>query len=288
MGRFYALLLSAISLFSSGALASPADCARLYAREHKLSAYDTGESKQAHIQQLFSSGAKNFVGADAFARKVLALDLTEQREWLSAIGAVYRELPKKDPNPMAARHMGGRRLADRAFHSIQRADLRMKDLVQKEGPLQAFRRYIEEQAVTFGANYGAAEVEKVIGVAQAFLKKQMPRERNDPALILAGSFVNGKAQLGISDLDVSLRNLKENVPELEALLRAALPPPAGAMQALTVKAQSIPAGYYGQLSPVVLEVTRERVKVYFYPPGQALGADEIRAGIPNQYEFVAD
>ncbi|QDK44846.1 hypothetical protein DOM22_06555 [Bdellovibrio sp. ZAP7] len=219
----------------------------------------------------FSKGSKDFFIARHLAKKIQSETAEQQLEELKIIGQAYRQVPKKDPNPLAPWHIGGRRLLDYTLALVQRHDLKFAEghSAGKSGK-ELYQDFQLEQKQLFGTRYDAQDV---IRYAE-YLQSQLPAlqlTHSGPALtiILGGSFINGKAQLKTSDLDISV-----NQPALMKMKSAweqkfnALLKEKNPETNMTLEMHGEPAGFYGKINPVVFVITAEKITVQVFEPAQ--------------------
>ncbi len=219
----------------------------------------------------FSKGSKDFFLARTLAKKIQSETPAEQLEFLKAVGQIYRQIPKKDPNPLAAWHIGGRRLLDYVLALVQRHDLKFaKGHTNGKSGKELYQDFLLEQQQLFGTRYEAQDVNHYAEYLQSQLTP-LQAAQGGPALTitLGGSFINGKAQLMTSDLDISVNqpalmkmktaweqklngDLKEKYPEAN----------------MTLEMHSEPAEFYGKINPVVFVITADKIVLQVFEPAQ--------------------
>jgi hypothetical protein len=228
----------------------------------------------SHEEQLitdFSKGSKDFFLARNLAKKIQSKTADEQLEDLKTMGHAYRQVPKKDPNPLAAWHIGGRRLLDYSLALVQRHDVKFAEghAAGKSGK-ELYNAFLAEQKQLFGTRY---EAQDVIAYAE-YLQSQIPAlqaAQSGPAItiILGGSFINGKAQLKTSDLDISvsqpaLIKMKEAWEQkFNAVLKEKNPETN-----MTLEMHTEPAAFYGKINPVVFVITADKIMLQVFEPAQ--------------------
>jgi hypothetical protein len=250
-------------------------------------------SRRKDLVQHYAKGAKTFADVQHFAKNAAALPYAEKQTLLLDIGAVYREVPKKNPSPTAAWHIGGRRLLDYAQTIIARTDLFFKtENDQGTSGAVAYRKFLRQQQELFASNYTADEVFLVTQVLQKNLQALQPAGHIGPVykLLLAGSFINGKANLNKSDLDMTLsapQLMSEMLSwekQVNESLQAAL---GGAAVRMVLEAHSQPASFYGKINPVVIEVTRDSVQLLVFEPAKLQQrSSELQAGAMAIYPLM--
>lgn len=273
--------------FPIAALASEDHCDGLFSD----STTDTSERRKDLIQQ-YAKGAKTFAPVQSFATKAAALSYSERQTLLLDIGAVYRQVPKKDPNPTAAWHIGGRRLLDYAQTIIARTDILFHtETSQGMTGAQAYRKFLKQQQEIFASNYTADEVFLVIQILQKNLQAAQPvgHAGSPYKLILAGSFINGKANLQKSDLDMTLNvpSLMSELPAWEKHVSESLQVSLGGTSVhMALEAHSQPANFYGKINPVVIEVTPTTAQILVFAPATLQQrSSELQAGSVTTYSL---
>lgn len=238
----------------------------------------------------YSQGAKDFSEVRTFGTNASELPYQEKQNLLQDIGAVYRIVPKKDPSPTAAWHIGGRRLLDYAQTLIARYDLYFSsEIGQGVSAAQAYGKFLKNQQELFATNYGAKEVFTIIQVLQKNLRSlQFLAPSGLPLkLLLAGSLINGKANLQKSDLDltVSTPSLTKELSSWEMQVNEALSAALGEVPIqIILEAHGEPASFYGKINPVVIEITSESVRLLVFAPARVQQqATELQAGAFNTY-----
>lgn len=219
----------------------------------------------------FRQGSKDFFVARDLAKKILAQPESMQQESLQSIGRIYRAVPKKDPNPTAAWHIGGRRLLDYTMALVQRQDLKFaKGHAEGKSGKELYQEFLNEQAAIFGTQYSAHEV---LTFAQ-HVQQQLPllqAQHPGPGLkiILGGSFINGKAQIKTSDLDVSVNQpkLMQMKPQWEEVFNFVMREKNPETN-MTIEMHGEPAAFYGKINPVVLVISAEKIIVQVFEPAQ--------------------
>lgn len=238
--------------------------------------------REAYLVETLKRGSKTFQISRDIANGLRALPASAREAWLLSIGRAYRQVPKKDPNPTASWHIGGRRLLDRALMLVERPDLALQAALNEKTPRQVLGEFFERQNQLFGTRYGLTEVEPMISSLQQKLR-DLPTTGPALKVTLGGSFINGKADLRSSDLDLSVsdRHLVREVPEwqreLAALLRQTQPE-----SNLTIEAHGEPKYFYGKINPVVIEISAQEVRVFVFAPARESGA-ELQAAEPFSF-----
>jgi hypothetical protein len=233
------------------------------------------------------AGSNSFSPADDEARKILRRSPRVQAEAVSYIQTIYRKVPKKIVIPGRAQRFGGRRLLDRALTLIKRSDLKFKEnLAAGLTVKQAFAEILDQQAQGMGSNYSSMDVETVLEVLNADLKRQQQAIGGYPlALVVGGSFVNGKANLLESDVDISVNNA--------SMVKTTKGWPEAINEALRVRHENInltvelhgePASFYGALNPFVFEISQKGVRLLVFPPAYA-SQGPLEASAPDIYEW---
>ncbi|UYL09450.1 hypothetical protein B9G69_002545 [Bdellovibrio sp. SKB1291214] len=245
-------------------------------------------SKQELLIQEFSKGSKDFLVARKLAKNIQNKSSEEQLAELKDIGAIYREVPKKDPNPLAAWHIGGRRLLDYALALVQRHDIKFAQghSAGKSGK-ELYQDFLSEQKQLFGTRY---EVQEVIRYAE-YLQSQLPALQasmnGGPALqiILGGSFINGKARLETSDLDISVNQpaLKKMKAAWELNFNEVLKEKHSDAN-MTLEMHGEPAAFYGKINPVVIVITADKIHLQVFEPAQiSTRPSELKPGSSASY-----
>jgi hypothetical protein len=256
------------------------------------SSVEASERRKQMIQQ-YSKGARNFSEVRNFALKAVALPYSEKQTVLLDLGAIYRAVPKKDPNPTAAVHIGGRRLLDYAQTLIARTDTFFKSEISRGTPVaQAYGKFMKHQQELFASNYGASEVFVIVQTLQKNLQALQPAGHSGTPykLLLAGSFINGKANLQKSDIDMTLSSpsLMSELPSWEKQVNEALTDSlGGGLARMVLEGHSEPASFYGRINPIVIEITRDTVQILVFAPATVRQkADELTAGAYESYLFT--
>ena len=275
-----AYLLLALALIAAVShSASASDCGGAYARLVKqpgvnpLLGIQDEEARRTFLRDTFHDGDQNFLSAEVFARFVQELPPEEQVHWRSSIGAIYREMPKEASGDSSAQAFA-RRLMDRAYHLIARPDLSFAERVKAGSTAtQAFRDELNAQAAVFGGNYGGDEVLGIAKLVQNFLrdfKRDPMHDAYDPGLTLGGSFLNGKARLGVSDIDISDKSnptphmLNAMQDELQKSVDAFLA--ARGKNKMSIETDGNPDEFFGQLNTFAIKVTKDGAELLVYPP----------------------
>lgn len=225
--------------------------------------------KERYIVEAFKNGSKDFDLASQFANKVKSLSEKQREAWLKAIGSSYRTVPKKDPTMFVGWHIGGRRLLDRSLTLIERYDQKFAAAVSEgQTPRQAYAQFLDYQKRLFKTDYGEAEITQIV----TFLKNDLgilQKQQSGPAitLLLAGSFINGKAHMKDSDIDMSLNNPKlvSEIPRWQKQINTIFSE-KNIESKLTLEPHAEPEFFYGKINPVVLRVTAVRVEIIVFPP----------------------
>lgn len=239
------------------------------------------------VADRFSSGSKDFNISSKFARELEALPIPAQLEWIRSVGSVYRYVPKKDPSPTASWHIGGRRLLDYAMMLFERYDLRFAKLVAEgREPRFAYDQFLRHQNATFGTQYQSFEILAFAKYLQSELRS-MNRGGPAPTLALGGSFINGKARITSSDLDISvsdpqlLRFKNDWEAKLNALLRTDYPDAA-----LTLEMHAVPATFYGKINPFVINIDANQINLLVFEPARiGIRATELTPGAFTAYDL---
>lgn len=237
-------------------------------------------SQEQSIADRFKSGGKDFYISAKFAKELQSLPKEERAIWIQGIGSVYRFIPKKDPNPTASWHIGGRRLLDYSLMLLERHDLQLAKLMGEGRDARfAYDNFLRQQNETFGSRYQSAEILAFAQYLQAELHAMSPAGPG-PTLALGGSFINGKARLSLSDLDISVSDPQlmrfKNAWEaqLNSLLRANHPEAA-----LTLEMHAVPASFYGKINPFVISIDKNQINLLVFEPARiANRANELLPG----------
>lgn len=241
--------------------------------------------KQSFIVSTFSKGAQRYAPSDELARTVAEASPQERTEWLRSIGRVYREIPKQDPNPLAAWHIGGRRLLDRALTMIERRDEQFRDFAVGSDVTEMYRAVIDAETELFRADYRGGDVLSVLSVFQRYLRGLDLGASGGPApkIIVGGSFVNGKARLKESDLDVALshREMKPDIAALTSRINEVLAS-RGRESKLTVEPHGVGVEFYGEINAFAFEITGDAITLLVYPPA-SIPIHDLRAGTPRRF-----
>lgn len=227
------------------------------------------ESKEQYLVETFTKGSPDFILAQDFAKKIQSLPEPAQKKWRKAIGAAYRSVPKKDPSIFAKWHIGGRRLLDRTLTLLERYDQKFeKDLTEGLTPRQAYAAFLSRQKEIFKTDYSEVEISQIVD----FLKKelaqlQLNRKGPDIKLMLAGSFINGKAHLKNSDIDMSMTDprLVSEVPRWQEKINQIFATSKTPTE-LTIEAHTEPEFFYGKLNPIVIRISARQVEIIVFPP----------------------
>lgn len=231
----------------------------------------TAEARIDHLIKKYTKGSPDFTEPRRFAQQILALPKDHQEAWLFAIGKSYRKIPKKDPNPLAARHVGGRRVLDYILTLVENYQSRFEIEIQEKGqtPLQVYRSFMNRQARLFDTTYTSQEIEMTISILQSFLKN-IEKEKPGPALSIsiAGSFPNGKADLLVSDIDlaVSDASLARYEKDLQTEINEAFQA-NGISSNLEIAFSGESTSFYGKINPIVIQVRSQDVQLMVFPPG---------------------
>lgn len=281
-------ILTVVFLATEYPIAAHADQQRCEGLFDDTSA-ESSERRKAMILQ-YSKGAKTFLDVRRFAIKVATLAETEKQTVLLDIGAIYRSVPKKDPSPTAAWHIGGRRLLDYAQTIIARTDLFFKSEMDRGATgAQAYSKFMKQQQGLFASNYGANEVLVIAQTLQKNLLALQPAgyQGSPYKLLLAGSFINGKANLLKSDIDLTLSapSLMIELPKWQKQINDALSASLGGVSTqMILEGHSEPASFYGRINPIVIEITRDTVQILVFEPAAVRQkADELTAGAVATY-----
>lgn len=271
--------------FPIAALSYEEQCAVLF----DDSSLEASARRKDLIQQ-YSKGAKTFLDVRRFAMKAATLNESDKQTVLLDIGAIYRSVPKKDPNPTAAWHIGGRRLLDYAQTLIARTDTFFKsESSQGVSGAQVYRKFLRQQQELFASNYTAQDVFVVLQVLQKNLQALQSPGHTGPVykLTLAGSFINGKANLQKSDLDMTLSvpSLMSELASWEKQVNEALQKSfVGGPIQMSLEGHSVPASFYGKINPIVIEITRDAVQILVFEPATVQQQPaELQAGASAVY-----
>ena len=273
-------VLFLVSGFPISARAQEGQCADLFVDSIRV----LTAQEQSLIQE-FTQGSKSFISAHKLGTQGAALPPEARNALLQDIGTVYRLVPKQDPSPTASWHIGGRRLLDYVQTLILRHDLFFKELIEDGIPsYRAYEFFLKGQQERVHGKYSAREVFIIVDVLQKKLQNFRSPGYAGPAdrLLLAGSFINGKANLLKSDIDMTLgnpkmmRELKDWELEINERLKQSL---GGEETKMTLEAHSEPADFYGRINPVVIEVMADRVNLLIFAPARMeQTAHDLRAG----------
>lgn len=228
----------------------------------------TTEEREAHLIRTLQKGAKSFQISREMANGLLALPEAAREDCMRSLGRAYRQIPKQDPNPMASWHIGGRRLLDRALTLIERYDIKFQQALTTKNPEQVLGEFFDRQNRLFGTTYGLREIKPILEYLQRQLAL-LPEGGPTTVITLGGSFINGKANLKSSDLDLSInsRLLLRDVPqwqkEIADLLRVTQPE-----SNLKIEAHGEPKYFYGKINPVVIEITAHEVRLFVFAPAR--------------------
>jgi hypothetical protein len=291
-------------LLAIGGLPAPAfanaQCPGLYAQlrgrsqsqrlENPLAKLKTQTGRRALLMRAFKDGDLDFSGADLFARSVLELPPEEQAQWRKLIAEEYRNVPKKRTHPQAAWHIGGRRLLDRALMRIERADLLFAAEAAKSSPTEAFVGLLDSRIAAFQSDYTSSEVMQILKQIQLHLRGvQLKQKVSGPEenIIVGGSFLNGKARLNVSDIDLSISNpkMEREISSLASAISNTLHVShPGA--ALPIELHGSPESFYGKINTFAVRITADKATLHVFPPGLALGGDSMQTATPAVYPLI--
>jgi hypothetical protein len=296
------LALSAVILIGtvlpfSASQAAPMACGKLFELGSirteplpKWTQLQSANEKRAYIQKTFQTGAKTFFESQSFAKNIRMLPLEQRQDWLRAIAKVYRQVPKKDPSPFAAWHIGGRRLLDHALTLLENYPLQFQfEIVHQERPArQVYEIFLNRQAEMFNTGSNGKAVSIVISTLQAELQKiNQLRPGNPVSLSMSGSFPNGKADLLNSDIDLSIsdggaiRWTGEWQNQVDAALKN-----AGVESQLTLAFSTEPPSFYGKINPISIQITEKEIQMLVFPAATtAQSGDQLIANPPDLYLF---
>jgi hypothetical protein len=241
------------------------------------------EEKTRVIVDTFRRGSTTFNTAKKFANSLLSMGEEGRTEWLLALGATYRKIPKKDPNPLAPWHIGGRRLVDYALTLLERYDLKFAEAANKRSTQEAYAEFLERQAQLFGSEASQASIEAIVN----FLKRDLMELQEklggtEMKVLLAGSLINGKVSLATSDLDITLEDLRlrSELPRWQVKIQETFGPK------IVLEAHGVPASFYGKINPVVIEVSAKGVNFLVFPPARiAQQASDLMSEAPAVYSL---
>ncbi len=226
-------------------------------------------SQERSVADRFASGGKDFYVSSRFAKELESLPDDAKLEWIHSVGSIYRYVPKKDPNPTASWHIGGRRLLDYSMMLLERPDLQFaSDMAKGYGARAAYDRFLVQQNKTFGSQYQSSEILTFAKFLQAEMQA-LNLGGPAPTIVLGGSFINGKARLASSDLDVSvsdprlMRNKNAWEEKLNSILKDNYP-----NAALTLEMHAVPASFYGQINPFVISIDKNQMSLLVFEPAQ--------------------
>ena len=285
----YSVILSAVLVAASPAFAANAEDCLTDAYDHALKklmdepttppvltpaevAKQTEENK--FIVDTLAPGAPDLLAADQLYRK-----LENPKDWERAIGASYRQIPKVN-NQGSRGRIGGRRIADRLLTMIQRWDEKFAAVkaTNPEAATQEYANAIKKQTALFHSKYDESDVATVIQVFKDYMKDYRSKSTGAPqSMTLGGSFVNGRADITTSDIDVSVsdRAMMQDMDGLKAKINSALHakrPEA----ALTLEPHTEPAGFYGKINPFVIKVSQDnKVQLYIYGPSKPIYSGDL-------------
>lgn len=260
INRSLAILLSMFFLLFTQSVTATPTCENVFT-----------PSAQEQLIQEFSKGSKDFLLARKLAKKIQSKTPEEQLSELKNIGAIYRQVPKKDPNPLAAWHIGGRRLLDYTMMLVQRHDLKFAEghAAGKTGQ-ELYQEFLTKQTQLFGTHYESTEVIRYAEYLQSQLPALQASQGGAPlTILLGGSFINGKAQLKTSDLDISVNNpalQKMKIPweqKFNDVLQEKNPETD-----MTLEMHGEPAAFYGKINPIVFVITADKIMLQVFEPAQ--------------------
>ncbi len=271
-------LLSVMGAVPIAALAENSQCVSIFqSDDHAL--------KSTVLKKSFELGAKNFDSAERTAQMILALSEREQNEWLGAIGEIYRQIPKKNPNPLAQWSIGGRRLLDRILTRTERVDMKFASEIKNKSAWQIFREIISKRQMTFHSHYTADELGEIVETIQARLALIQVASPSPVTILLSGSVVNGKGSQKNSDLDLSIsdpslaRYRNDFQSDVDSILSK-----NGNGSSLELEFHTEPAAFYGQLNSVVIQITANDVHLLVYPPALLMqDRTTLRSQEPSRY-----
>jgi hypothetical protein len=247
-------------------------------------------SQVQYLKETFLYGARDYTDVTIFARMIRDLPDLSRESWIHAIGLAYRQIPKKSFDPMRPFAVGGRRLLDRALTVIERSDLKFQESVE-EGftAKEAYNRFLDRQALLFSTNYSKAEVWSVVQTIQKEMQTLQTQMPGAPLRVsLGGSFINGKADLLTSDIDLGLsdariaRALRDWQEKLKPTFKA-----LNDQAKMPLEPSTERSGFYGTTNPIVIEITAQTVNLLVYPPSQLLGSgsSNLRYLPPTSYRI---
>ncbi|RYZ76995.1 MAG: hypothetical protein EOP05_03305 [Proteobacteria bacterium] len=230
-------------------------------------------SDESAIYKTLKSGSDTYQTADSIAKNLQKVSAKKRSETIEEIFVRYRKLPKKNVIPTQIARVGGRRLADRVLTLTLRYDLEFATRVSSgSSPKEAFKAIVNDQIAKVGGGYSADLIADIIEMLRTDLPKKQAELNGYPLkFFVGGSFVNGKADLADSDLDLSINNasLVRANDEWEAkvaeILRKGVSTPRPASN-LKIELHGEPASFYGALNPFVFEITQAGVKLHVYGP----------------------
>ncbi len=279
-------LALAIALLSPHAQAMPLlgeACRGLYARITMgkgidLAIFQDADSRENFLDDIFFHGDKDYLGSDTFAQMLLALSSEEQAAWKQAIGEVYRRVPKKNAHSSNSNQIAGRRLLDRVLTLVDRVDLQFASCDSGCSRTQFLKDYLDRQAKIFQTGYSGEEVLAVLQIIQKKMQVLASRSQgNEEAYVsLGGSFLNGKALLTSSDLDLIPSRLPL-APELldvstvaNAFFNAERP-----RANLVVETHNRPQTFYGEKNALVAQISASEIRIFVYGPARRVGDDHL-------------
>lgn len=215
-------------------------------------------------------GGPNFSRADSFAEFINGLNSSQKEAWLSTLIAHYRRLPKFAAHGTPAFQPGPRRLLDRVLSLTARSDVKILQSIEDGlSPRAAYGRYLGEMAKAFESPFRAEDIDLILSVLQNYVREEA-KLGDRGSLVVGGSFVDGRATLAESDLDLGIRSDPSDhhggglvQKEIDHVLRTNLP---GAK--LPVEVHRFSEKVYGLLHPVVFVINADHIEMLIYPPAQ--------------------
>lgn len=277
-------------VYQATALATSSQCATATTSE-----VTSQEYKEERLLDSFFRGSKDLSSHKSFFHEIETSSETERQGWLKALIHTYREHPKLGSNGRAVDRtmIGGRRLADHMIGILQRADLYFKKATDSgQSPKSVYEVFLKSQIELFESNYKSEQVflalNKLQELVREFSGTQLWNGSQSTSLVVAGSFINGKARFPGSDIDVSTTNMK-----FEKFLQNEGPNISKSLSdetSLPLKFEAHlgnPPDFYGKYNPVVFKITSNKVEMYVFPPmlDMVILPGERTSQTPQIYSF---
>lgn len=268
-----AALLSLNFFFST---ASASDCRRVFdstsLRRELPDAPNQSIDRSRARAVLFETlgrGGNDFSKADQMAELINKSPNSIRQVWIEELLAIHRKMEKQPSRDQETFKVSPRRLTDRTLSLTVRGDLMISKLIaQGKNPIEAYGEYLRLMTKGLNKTYGTSEVMAILQLVQNSLRS-LPHPGGGDHLIVGGSFVNGRADLFRSDLDINSWHAEWaksfETEKFQPLTSKALAS-VGAQGKLTVGFTRMADNFFGLLAPVVIKVTREQIELQLFAP----------------------